>query len=455
MTIDLMRAPFPITYRELWLPRGIKGLTGPLPPSRYNGHELAFTGARRGTTSDGVYFTRAATSNINCGAIHNNAATYWVRFRFKLDQPYAAGSGDMYLWGKFEDDSNFVWLVLKTVDGKLYFEGQDGAVNDFSIAAQDGVADITSWEAGRWYTVIASISAANDVRFIIDNGTVVTHVTAIAFPATGDFVIGDYDDPGAGTGFEGVIADFFGSTIDNTVAEEGDLFQGIPPADVVNEYLLDEGRGGTAYDRGSGVNNGTLDAAGLAAVPPTLGWAWGRVKQPVISLDGINDVAISSAGVDIRGALTVVWAGKMKSTYDNVIAAHKLVHINIDANNEITIYYQQANGLTWYVVRGGDSANVQYSTTRPVIDDYQIVIGTLTAAGVIGLFSNGVSLGTDTGAGAIAGAATAYIGRDDAAQQYDISKPLMVALIEGAFDQQQAKAYSRWIDRIFNLGVVT
>lgn len=447
--LSLTNSPFPLTYRELWLPRGIKGWTGPLPSSRYNGHGLTFTGARHGTTADGVHFTGAATSNINCGAIHDNAATYWVSFRFKLDQRYVAGSGDMYLWGKHVDATHFVWLILKTADGKLYFEGDDALGNNFSIAAQDGVADITTWEAGRWYHVMASISAANDVRFRIDNGTVVAVVTAIAFPNGGDFIIGDYEDPGAGTGFEGVIADFFGSTIDNTVNEEEDLYRGIPQTDVVNEWLLDEGRGVTAYDRGSGADNGTLDT--------TASWAWGQVKQPIISLDGINDHAQSAAGVDVSGAVTMVWAGKLKAIYDGVQSDHYFVEYFIDNANHYQIYLNDITGDVRLLCSAGGTTAVADLHAFPIeIDDYAIFIGTVTAGGVIKLYANGILHDTDTGLAAIAGGGiTTYIGAEDSPAFWDVSKPLLVALIDGAFTQQQALAYSRWLDRILNLGVVT
>ena len=112
MPVDISRAPFPITYRELWLPRGINGLTGPLPSSRYNGHEVTFTSARKGTTADGVHFNEAITSNINCGVIHNAAAKFWVSLRFKLDQDWTTGGGDLHLFGKYLDVDNFVGIFL-------------------------------------------------------------------------------------------------------------------------------------------------------------------------------------------------------------------------------------------------------------------------------------------------------------------------------------------------------
>lgn len=450
MTLALPGAPFPVTYRELWLPRGINE-NASLPTSVEGGHGLAFTGARRGTTCDGVHGDGSNTSNINCGAIHNNAATYWLSFRFKLDQPFSAAAvTDQYLWGKFVDATHFLWLVLKAADGKLYFEGQDGGANDFSIAAQDGAADITSWNSGQWYQVLASISAVNNVRFRVDNGTVVTDASAIAFPNGGDFVLLDYDDPGAGTGFEGIEVGFFGGTDDLSQAapdEEYDLYTGIPPADVVNEYLLDEGRGVTAYDRGSGGNNGTLDTAAT--------WRFGQVESPVISFDAHNDHAKSSAGIDITGDVTVIWVGKIKSSYDGLAGSRELFIYWIDATNTIEIYYSVGpDDIRLTVVGGGTPASVSYNE-KPEIDSYMIMMGIIKSGIEVCININGFQYGRVALAGIIGGGvATLDLGYNHFAPAFrDISKPLFVALIDGAFDQAQALAYSRYLQKVFNLPI--
>lgn len=443
--LALPGAPFPVKYRELWLPRGINE-NASLPTSVEGGHGLAFTGARRGTTCDGVHGDGTATSNINCGAIHNAAATYWLSFRFKLDQPFdATAATDQYLWGKFVDATHFLWLVLKAADGKLYFEGQDGGANDFSIAAQDGGADITDWNAGQWYNVIASISAANNVRFIVDNGTVVTNASAIAFPNGGDFVLLDYDDPGAGTGFEGIEVDFFGGTDDLTPAEETDLFNGIPPADVVNEYLLDEGRGVTAYDRGSGGNNGTLDTSAT--------WKFGQVEQPVISFDSINDFANTAAVCNINGALTFIWVGKMKTNFDALQRDLELMMTFHSAGNYSEFRYIHGTDLLRFDMHAGGSEGA-ITTPKPQIDDYTVYIATI-ASGILSVFTEGILIGTLAGIGAPpVGGSSIYLARHTTvAGYYDISKPLMVALIEGAFTQAQALAYSRYLQKVFNLPI--
>lgn len=451
MAVDLMKAPFPLTYRELWLPRSINE-QATLPSSRHNGHELAFTGARHGTTCDGVHFTGAATSNINCGAIHDAAAKLWISFRFKLDQPWAAGSGTNYMFGKTITLNDTLQVFLGNA-GTLTFYKIVGGVPAFTLISAE-----TSWNAGQWYHVLASISSVEGARLLIDNGAALTDADVSAAPNGGDFVIGDYDDPGGGTGFEGIIADFFCEEgVDLTANQEEDLYRGIPPVTVDNEWLLDEGRGGIAYDRGADGNNGTLDAAGLAAVPPTLGWAWGRVKQPVISFDGINDHGQSAATVDVSGAVTLVWAGKLKAIYDGVIHNdHYFVEYFDGVTDLYTIYLNFLTGdVRFLCVAAGTNAVADLHGFPIVIDDYAIFIGTVTAGGVIKLYANGILHAIDTGLAPIAvGGMTAYIGAEDTPANWDVSKPLLVGLITGAFTDKQVLAYSRWLDRVFNLGVV-
>lgn len=441
--LALPKTPFPVTFRELWLPPAINGLL--LPSSVEGGHPLTLTGARLGSTADGVHFDGSVTSNINYGAIHDNAATFWLKFRFKFDQTYVAGSGDQYIWGKFLDATHFVWLVFKTADGKLYFEGDDALGNNFSIAAQDGAADITTWEAGRWYTVLASISAANDVRFIIDNGTVVTVVTPIAFPNGGDFIIGDYNDPGAGTGFEGIIADFVGSTIDNTVAEETDLYKGIPPADAVNFWPLREGRGITAYDRGTGGNNGTLDTS--------CKWKFGQVEQPVLDVDGINDQALSPLATILTGDITYVLCLKW---FQAPVGRRGFGELSVDATNRLTVSYT-ATIARVNCVWGG--ANVILNVNLPlVIGDYCILVLSVVKGGLIKEYVNGAHAGTADISGLpgdIAGLGRMRLGYDAFDHiKYCVMSVLFAALIDGAFTAKQARAFSRWLKDIYNLPIL-
>jgi len=457
MTVELMRAPFPITYRELYLPRGIKDWAGPLPSSRYNGHELVFTGARHGTTAGGVHFTGAANSNIivAANAIQNGQQAIHITIRFKLDQPFAAGAAsNFYLFQKLAAVSDWIRVYLRAADGLLIWEqgdGLGGAGIQFTLTSTTA-----AWAAGVWHIVTLSLTSTPTQRLIVD-GTVEDTDTAVAVatPAAGDMVIGN----SVAAGVDGVIGVVswvvigVGATAATalTANEEGDLNRGIPPptAKVQYELLLDEGRGVTAYDRGSAGGNGTLGA--IAS------WAFGQVQQPVISFDGINDVATGAVGANINGAITLVWAGKLKAHYDGVLDDHYFVEYWVDATHHCMIYLNSITGDVRFIgVSAGTNVVCDLHGFGIEIDDYAIFIATLTADGVAKLYANGQLHSVDTGLAAFpAGGGIAYIGAEDSPAYYDVSKPLLVGLIDGAFTNQQALAYSRFLDRIFNLGVVT
>lgn len=447
MTVGMPLAPFPITYRELWLPPAINN-HATLPTSVEGGHGLTLTGAQGRTTADGVRGNGAVTSNINCGnnAVDNAQVKYWESLRFRPDVNWTAGDGDQYLWGKFNDATHFIRLRLDSATGNLVFEKDEGGVGfalGIASPAGDGI-----WHAGVWYHALCSISNTVNARFKVNDAGLQTDADNTQTPAAGDLCFLDYDDPGAGTGFVGVIADIFCGDDDLTGAEETDLYKGIPPVgNVVHEYLLDEGRGVTAYDRGSGADNGTLDTS------PT--WAFGQVQQPVISFDCLNDHTQSSAGVHIKEPVTLAWIGKMKSTYDSLIADHMFFEPFIGGDNLFQFYYLRASNVFRFYAAGNNvGQNIDYAT-KPSIDDYLIMVGTLSATGIVSLYINGVLIGAATGVGAIsATAATVYIGAHFGPAIYDISKPLLIALIDGAFTQQQVRTYSRYLKNVFNLPIV-
>ena len=434
-------APFPVTYRELWLPPGING-NATLPSSVDGGHGLTLTGARKGTTCDGVHFDGTATSNINCGAIHNAAAKLWISLRFKLDQPFATGApADLWLWGKAIDGNNYIYLKLENANGMLRLNKYTLAAQDFNLYSNEA-----TWEAGVWYHILVSISSVNAVRMIVNNGAPRTDPDVSAICNGGDFIIGDWDDPGAGAGFKGIIADFFCGTDDLSQAapdEEYDLYAGIPPVDVVNEYLLDEGRGVTAYDRGSGGNDGTLDTSAT--------WAFGACQQPVLSLDGINDRATTGVVCNLSSGFTMVWVGKMKSFYNGLSTDHALFRLWVAANQTLYTYYSS----------GGNEFRAELESTPFVswtptlnIDDYTILLFTVSPASFLTVFENGNNIGTVAGTIIIPeGAGTVYLGVHQGVGAFDVSKPLFVSLIDGAFTDKQARTYSRWLDKVLNMGL--
>jgi len=439
--LDLRSVPFSVNYRELWLPETITN-NAILPTSKYRGHPLTLTGAKKGTTCDGVHFDGSTTSNINCGAIHNAAPKIWISLRFKLDQDWGVGDGDLQLFGKRITDNDMIYLQLRSTGGDICARQVSGGVEVFNIMTVE-----TGFNAGQWYHVLLSVSdtGGGTQRLILDGGTPVTDTQPAAnLPNGGDFVIGDLDDPGSGAGFKGTISDVFIGTDDLTTDEETNLYKGVPPADTVNSYLLDEGCGVTAYDRGSGGNNGTLDSSTT--------WKFGRVAQPVLSLDGLNDYAQSSPGVDISGDLTLVWVGKMKSTFDDVLENYLFVNY-VDSGNIVSLHYSPPpNNFFHFVTKGGGVAKpIEYSG-KPIIDDYLIFIGTISNSA--SLYVNGSLVGSVSGVIGRVGAATSYCGSN---QTHGAIRrngaPLLLALIDGAFTEKQAKLFSRWLDQKYGLGL--
>ena len=438
MVVDISSAPFKTAIRELWLLGAHNGVL--LPSSRFNGHALTATGAAKRTTADGVRFYNGnANSYINLGALHNLQAKLWMSFRFKLDYTHTAGSGNRYLLCKELTGNDFVYVLLSN-GGDLQWQKYDGGVLSFNLTSA-----ALSWVAGTWYHIIVSISSVNGARLRIDNGAALTSANLSAVCNGGNLVIGkrsvaSTDSPNC------TITDVVMGTDDLTTAEETDLYKGIPPADAVHVYTLDEGRGVTANDRGSGANNGTLGSAAT--------WAFGRVEQPCLGFDGINDYAASASGLSIKEPVTLVLLVKAKSTYTTLAADHYLAHEIVDASNELRIYYAQASDAIVFHAEGGAVAQTVSWATRPTIDSYLILIMSVTSAFTLQAYVNGSLVGSVSGVGPIsAAAAISYLGASSAPGSYDVSKPLFSGLFDGAFTARQALEYSRFLDKVLNLGL--
>ena len=147
-------------WREFWDFKNTNSTT--VPSSIRSGHALTLqNSAAKRYTCNGVHFTGAATSNINCGALYPSAGTLWVSFRFKLDQLHDDSSAIKYLWGKFNAAADKCVLYLNT-NGRLYFNKRN--VTDIVVVT---VQD--SWNAGQWYHVLSSWSAVNGMRIIVDS----------------------------------------------------------------------------------------------------------------------------------------------------------------------------------------------------------------------------------------------------------------------------------------------
>ncbi len=263
MSAGLEKTPFPVTYRELWLPGGINGASQ--PTSKNGGHPLTLTNALKRTSVDGLRMARGvAGAEMHLGAVGpcnfalgaGNGCAWHIRF--KLVQAVGAG-GFLYIAAQ-NQGANDKYELLFWNDGKIKLQHVIAADTKILLAS---VRD--SWAAGEIIDIIVSIAddgAQVNGRLIINGGAAVTAVDAgrNALNNTGDLVIGANAVGGSGVGFDMLAFDHFSDTL--TAAGEIDLYNGVPPADVVFRYLFDEGRGSTDVNRANpGVNDGIIGAA--------------------------------------------------------------------------------------------------------------------------------------------------------------------------------------------------
>lgn len=446
--IDLATVPFPVSYRELWLPPSING-NATLPSSVRDGKLLTLSGARQGTTTDGVHFTGGATSyaQIVAEAGFNNKTKFVFFARFKFDQTFQTGVATQWLYNKTLVNE---WLKIyfDTADGKLTFSQGDGAGGElFTLKS----ATQTVWNAGQWYNICCTLTdAAGGAQKLEVGGIVMGNGVAAArnTPNGGDSYIGNQSAPGA-AGFIGTISLVMADSTALTSDQLTFLVNGFAAFTPVYFLPMDTGRGVTLTNRGSGGNNGTIQAANT--------WAYGQVQQPCLSLDSINDSATTPATVNISGDLTFAWVGKMKSTYNGlpVAPSRGSFFFMSDApnNNYLWFLFNQGAGSSFeFFTRGGGGAAASVVITQTTnIDDYMVFIGTVSS--VTSLYLNGTLAGSAAGPTARNSLVTAYIGREDGASRFDISKPLFIGLMDGAMNAKQVLAYSRWLRDSFNLPV--
>ncbi len=443
MAIDFTRAPFPLTYRNLWLPQGIRA-NATWPDCRYNGTLVdTLIGPRKGTTCDGVHGDGSATSNIvtAADAVLNNQTKLWIFLRFKFDQTFSsAAATDQYICTKRLAADDYVDIWFSAADGKLYFQmGNRAAGIQFTLTSTT-----TSWTGGGVeYTVLLSLTDTGPAqRMLIDGIAEDTDaVAAINTSNGGDLVILSSAD-GNADGFEGVVSLAVIGTDDLTGTEETNLNEGIPPLDSVNLYMYDEGRGAIAYGRGTGADNGTLDTACT--------WAFGQVQQPVLSLDGINDWAQSALGIDITGDISLVWVFKARSTYPTQATRYP---VRIEGSLE-TLTFLYGAGIRATTIGSGVTRNTS-DYTDFAIGDYKIFILSLVSGGNLNFFVNGYLFALIEATGVIGGAnASLMLNRTAGVLRYSPESHLLIGLIDGAFTAKQVRDYSRYIRNIFNLPIV-
>lgn len=191
----------------------------------------------------------AGTSLIDCGAIYNGQANFWVSLWFKLDAIHQNGSAIKTLFSKDDGGANFLSLLLDT-NGLVTFRMRVGGVDNFIVTTLQDV-----WQPNIWYNVIAE---TNTVRLIVNNGAPRTNVSVSALPGVGNVYIGG---SALFTEYIGHIQNVIVGTDDLTPAEETALYNGTAPGDETDYWYLDEGTGLVANSYGSAANPGTIGAA--------------------------------------------------------------------------------------------------------------------------------------------------------------------------------------------------
>jgi len=165
-------------------------------------------------------FTADGDDFINCGALFNSLATLWISVWFRFTATFNTGEGAaQFLFGKVDDAQNYFDARFDNTDGKLKWRNVVLAESRFAVASAE-----TSWAAGVWQHAHFSLSAANGVRMIVNNGTAVTNADKRAIPADGDFILGDRTDPRTGIGLEGTIGEVIVGTNNLTTAEEAYIY---------------------------------------------------------------------------------------------------------------------------------------------------------------------------------------------------------------------------------------
>ena len=183
---------------------------------------------------------------------------WWCSLFFKPDTNFFAGSpSTQYITGKYDDATNYLYLYLQSLSGALILQHREGN------GAESVSSTKVSWSANTWYHILASISTTNGMRLRVNGGTAdMEAAKQTAISLTNDFVIGTNIDTGT-SGFKGIIKNVIMDDTALSAANELELSKGITVTTPKNIFRLDEGHGLIAYDKGSGADNGTLDASCL------------------------------------------------------------------------------------------------------------------------------------------------------------------------------------------------
>jgi len=252
--------------------------------------------------SDDLHFTGAANSEVNCGGIYHGQANLWYSCWFKLDNDLASSpTATQYLWGMDGlNPTDYVQFFLHKATGDLAFQVANSGTGTNVTVTSSGVTFV----ADTWYHAIASVSAANGTRLIVNGGTAVTDAYDDPVPSAGNFTIGTRA-VGNPQGFEGEIANVACGIDSLTPAEEAALYANTFPADATDIWYIDEGTGTNITSYGTQANAGTAGAqcSWQDEIRPCKfsinvdGTEEGGYAQPISVTDNANDWTINQNNV--------------------------------------------------------------------------------------------------------------------------------------------------------------
>lgn len=450
--IKSLQLPPGYKYRELWLPQNIIPDTS-LLRSVHAGHNLTLTGAKLSSTVDGLKMQGAELVTITDHAdIHITDNLTVVLPAFILPVTFAAGAvADM---GIMNLNNGAVIARLNSTTGALdfIFNDVDGGADETVSTTKVSWAKDTLWQVGFTF---------------VNNGTgvisVIIYINGVA-ENTNDQVDGPIVVPAGNTILGNDLTTFITgklqrqflvySTTILTATRMLNIYKGEIYATNLKAYLPFDhpGRALSMPDRSTGGNcSGTISGTATASI-----WDFGTIKQSALDVDGLNDYAQSAlAVIDTSGDLSMVWVGKIRTSYDALTGSPFLFTLRTAVGQIMTMEYNQPTNefRFFYRFMPGPVDRIVTYTPKPSIDDYVVIICKLTAAGVISLFGNGVLMGTTTGGGSALGLGQITVGAHPGLSNYGHNKPLLIALISGAFTKKDAIAYARYLKNKFNLPI--
>lgn len=446
--------PTGMFFREAWDFKSLEG-TVKVPTLVRGGHPLTLTNeAQLGTTTQGTIMRGLEYWDItNNNDMNFTASNFTIFMRIKRQGIGAL----MYLLNRRDAGVDGFSLEL-TAANLLQLTTYQAAA-----ASQSTNNDTALATDGETYTVAVAYTTATTTSAFYLNGVAdggaATHIDPGDTAATTTYI--GAEDATPVNGFTGVIelvAIYDGVA---TAAEILLMHKGIIPDAVtgvagnrLRHYLVDEGKGITLDNRGqTAATDGTYGTNG-----GTLEWDWSGAKLACLSLDGVNDYAVSgNTAIDLSANHSFVWVGRLRSAYDSATLASQVIMytylIGDEANNRSWLsHVSGADGIRLYFTADGIAESITHTTVHAVGDFVVIVYSYDLTNDTLRFMINGTAATSATGLGTMTGLGTKLaLGLQSA--NFGADRHCFCGLVDGALDNGQAKTLSRRLDQKYNLGI--